>query len=63
MLSGEWSEEQALEALVRATERFAKRQRTWFRAESAATWVDPRNDTDLIVDRVRRFFVPRAPAL
>jgi tRNA dimethylallyltransferase len=63
VLSGEWSEERALEALVRATERFAKRQRTWFRAESGAAWIDPRNGVDRIVEHVRRFLVTRAPAL
>jgi tRNA dimethylallyltransferase len=63
VLSGEWSEEQALEALVRITERFAKRQRTWFRAEAEAAWIDPRSGADPIVDRVRRFLATRVPAL
>jgi len=31
----------ALDAMVRATRRFAKRQRTWFRAESAVVWRHP----------------------
>jgi tRNA dimethylallyltransferase len=63
VLSGEWSEARALDALVGATERFAKRQRTWFRAEAAAAWIDPRNDADLLFDRVRRFLAARLTAL
>lgn len=31
--TGEWSEEQAAEAIIRATTRYAKRQRTWFKAQ------------------------------
>jgi tRNA dimethylallyltransferase len=36
--------ESALGALVRATRRFAKRQRTWFRAESGVLWRHPVRD-------------------
>jgi len=63
VVSGEWSEEQALEALVRATERFAKRQRTWFRAEAKAVWIDPRSDADFVAERVRCFLATHAAAL
>jgi tRNA dimethylallyltransferase len=63
LLAGELDEEQALEALVRATERFAKRQRTWFRAEPGAAWIDPRGGADPLVDRVRHFLAGRRSAL
>jgi tRNA dimethylallyltransferase len=55
VLRGQRSEEEGLEDLVRRTERFAKRQRTWFRAEPGAVWRDPQQDRQRIVDEVRRF--------
>ncbi len=55
VLRGERSEEEGLEDLVRSTERLAKRQRTWFRAEPDGVWRDPRQDRQRIVDEVRRF--------
>lgn len=44
----------AVEDLVRSTERFAKRQRTWFRAEPDAVWVAPDADRRAIFDGARR---------
>ncbi|HVT57870.1 MAG TPA: tRNA (adenosine(37)-N6)-dimethylallyltransferase MiaA [Thermoanaerobaculia bacterium] len=35
---GEWSRERAIDEIVRATRRFAKRQETWFRKEPDVTW-------------------------
>ena len=63
VLAGERSEADAVEDLVRATERLAKRQRTWFRAETEAAWVDPRHDRDGILDVVGRFVAGEAPPL
>ena len=63
LLLGELNPEEALEALVRATERFAKRQRTWFRAEPVAAWIDPRGDPASLFDLVERFLTGGAPAL
>ena len=40
-VGGEVDLEAALAAMVRATRRFAKRQRTWFRAEAAVVWRHP----------------------
>jgi len=40
-LRGECSFEEAIVALKRDTRRYAKRQLTWFRAESDAIWIDP----------------------
>lgn len=37
-VAGEWSFEEALDATVRATRRFAKRQLTWFRKEPGIEW-------------------------
>jgi tRNA dimethylallyltransferase len=37
-----WSTHDELRALlVRATQRYARRQRSWFRAEPGITWVSP----------------------
>ncbi|MET0153911.1 MAG: tRNA (adenosine(37)-N6)-dimethylallyltransferase MiaA [Candidatus Binatia bacterium] len=63
VLGGECSEEEALEDLVRSTERFAKRQRTWFRAEPEAAWYDPQQGLERIADAVQRFLAARAAAL
>jgi tRNA dimethylallyltransferase len=39
-LSGECSEEQAREETVRATRRFVRRQRSWFRRDPRIAWLD-----------------------
>ena len=39
-LDGELSEEQAKEETVRATRRFVRRQRSWFRRDPRITWLD-----------------------
>jgi len=44
----------ALPAMQRDTRRFARRQRTWLRSESAVTWMDPR-DPEAIHERVADF--------
>jgi tRNA dimethylallyltransferase len=63
MLCGECSEEEALDDLVRSTERFAKRQRTWFRAEPEAVWCDPQQGFERAADAVQHFLTARAAAL
>lgn len=40
-LAGEWSLEEAVDALKRDTRRYAKRQLTWFRAEPSLIWLAP----------------------
>ncbi len=40
LLRGELTPEGALEAVVLATRRFARRQRTWFRSEPGLAWID-----------------------
>lgn len=39
-LRGEWTLEEAVDEIKKQTRRFAKRQRTWFRAVPEAQWVD-----------------------
>ncbi len=63
VLRGECGGEEALEDLVRSTERFAKRQRTWFRAEAEAVWFDPRLGRERVAEDVQRFLAVRAAAL
>jgi tRNA dimethylallyltransferase len=40
-LRGEWSWEEAIERLKIDTRHYAKRQRTWFRADPEVTWFHP----------------------
>lgn len=44
-VTGEWSREQAREAIVIATRQYAKRQRTWFRHQLPADRVTPLDPT------------------
>jgi len=55
VLSGERSIEQATVDLVQSTQRFAKRQRTWFRAEHEATWLHPEKDRPRMTEALRAF--------
>lgn len=38
-LDGEWSLEEAVADIIRATRRYAKRQQTWFRKEEQVEWI------------------------
>jgi tRNA dimethylallyltransferase len=62
VLRGERTVEEAIGDLDRSTERLAKRQRTWFRAETDAVWVSPNADRPKVLEAVRRF-VERPPTL
>jgi len=55
VLAGECSVRAATEDLIRSTERFAKRQRTWFRSETGARWFHPDEDRPRIVEAVEHF--------
>ncbi|MGH7898683.1 MAG: tRNA (adenosine(37)-N6)-dimethylallyltransferase MiaA [Candidatus Binatia bacterium] len=55
VLRGECSIDDAKARVVRATERLAKRQRTWFRAERGAVWLHPANDRSRLFAAVERF--------
>jgi tRNA dimethylallyltransferase len=50
-----------LEAMKRDTRQFARRQRTWFRSEASAIWIDPA-DRDAIAARIAAFLAERAAA-
>jgi tRNA dimethylallyltransferase len=54
-VAGESDVETALAATVRATRRFAKRQRTWFRREPDVVWHHPERDRAAIRARVEAF--------
>ncbi|MBN1477650.1 tRNA (adenosine(37)-N6)-dimethylallyltransferase MiaA [Candidatus Sumerlaeota bacterium] len=40
-IRGEMTREEAIDVTARETRRYAKRQRTWFRSERGAVWLDP----------------------
>ncbi|WP_307845285.1 tRNA (adenosine(37)-N6)-dimethylallyltransferase MiaA [Planomonospora sp. ID67723] len=46
-LSGEWSEEQAMQETIRATRRFVRRQESWFRRDPRVVWL-PQQAPDLL---------------
>ncbi len=47
-LQGRWSWEEALELLRRDTRRYAKRQLTWFRADTEVRWFHPSQDAEML---------------
>ncbi|XCN72910.1 MAG: tRNA (adenosine(37)-N6)-dimethylallyltransferase MiaA [Candidatus Electrothrix aestuarii] len=50
LLSGEWTQEEMLEYLIRDTRRYAKRQMTWFRKNQDLNWF-ARDDYERIVEQ------------
>jgi len=50
---------QALAATARASRRFAKRQRTWFRREVGLVWRDPMAERGRILDDAHAFLVAK----
>jgi tRNA dimethylallyltransferase len=62
---GRLEADEALAALVLATRRFAKRQRTWFRHEPDVLWRHPERDRGRLSHEVETFLaagVRPAPA-
>ena len=67
-LAGEWSQEQAAAQTVRATQRFARRQESWFRRDPRITWLDGADLAaddgadlaDRALDTIRSCGLPRA---
>jgi tRNA dimethylallyltransferase len=53
----------ALAAMVLATRRFAKRQRTWFRREPDVRWHHPEHERDQIVQAVEALLAGATPAV
>ncbi|MEW6657460.1 MAG: tRNA (adenosine(37)-N6)-dimethylallyltransferase MiaA [Thermodesulfobacteriota bacterium] len=47
-LQGRWSWEEALELLKRDTRRYAKRQLTWFKADSEVHWYAPEQEKEML---------------
>lgn len=50
---GELQEDQALEAMIKTTNAYAKRQRTWFRRQVDAIWLTPGDD---LAERAERAY-------
>ena len=62
LLAGEISREDAIELTARRTRQFARRQRTWFRAEPDVEWLDAAADPLPRAAAVARALsVPRSP--
>jgi tRNA dimethylallyltransferase len=60
-LAGDLSEREAIEATVRATRRFARRQESWFRRDPRVVWL-PHDAPDLLTRALRVAEPGRAPA-
>ncbi len=60
VLRGEMDLESAVASATRATRQFARRQRTWFRAEPGARWLElaPGEAPDVTADRLLVLFEP-----
>ena len=56
-LKGEISFERAVELIKRNTRRFAKRQLTWFNRDKRITWLDIKDERDLISAADKIYFV------
>jgi tRNA dimethylallyltransferase len=54
-LEGHLTREKAITEIQKETRRYAKRQITWFRADSSYTWVDPRQEKTL-AEKIESFF-------
>lgn len=54
LLRGELDEETAAAHVVGETRRLAKRQRTWFKREPRAKWLDAARGTDALVDEAAK---------
>jgi len=52
VVTGVWDEEAAATAIARDTRRLAKRQRTWFKREARAIWLDAAEGTPALRDRI-----------
>jgi tRNA dimethylallyltransferase len=53
-LKGRWNLDEATRLIQQDTRRYAKRQLTWFRADSDIIWVNP-DDKPGIINKVRAF--------
>jgi tRNA dimethylallyltransferase len=55
LLRGDLSLKQAIADVQQATRRYAKRQLTWFRADSEIIWVDSLSESDKITKLIEKF--------
>jgi tRNA dimethylallyltransferase len=60
LLAGRMTESEARDAIWVATRRYAKRQRTWFRAEPGLVWLDAERPESLVEATLRRLGEPGA---
>ena len=58
-LSGEMTREEAIEKIATRTRRYAKRQRTWFRNQMQAEWIDA--DARDVLERIQRVWEKTGP--
>ncbi|MCI5222632.1 MAG: tRNA (adenosine(37)-N6)-dimethylallyltransferase MiaA, partial [Candidatus Electrothrix sp. AR4] len=56
-LSGEWSQSEMLEYLIRDTRRYAKRQMTWFKKNKDLHWFSREEHDRIAEEAVKRFSV------
>jgi tRNA dimethylallyltransferase len=56
-LAGDWTLEEALDDIIRATRRYAKRQLTWFRKERDVRWISALSAAESIHSLVHEFRV------
>lgn len=54
LLAGDLTEDQAFDALLVATRRYAKRQRSWFRSEPEVTWLQPEAQLETVLAALTR---------
>jgi tRNA dimethylallyltransferase len=57
-LSGELDEAKAVESINRGTLRLAKKQRTWFKRERRAVWLDAEQGLDRLREEVLKIWRP-----
>ncbi|HUU57606.1 MAG TPA: tRNA (adenosine(37)-N6)-dimethylallyltransferase MiaA [bacterium] len=58
LLAGEWDEAGAIERIARETLRLAKKQRTWFKREPRAAWVDAEKGIERLREEVLAIWRP-----
>ena len=63
VLEERWSQQEALEKLTTRTRRYAKRQRTWFRNQMNARWIDIKKESnpEFIADNIAKVWQETGP--
>ena len=60
-LDGEISLRDARSKIIVATRRYAKRQMTWFRADSRVQWLDAPYSLETAISTVKEHFLRKVP--